>query len=164
MEKEKIKIKKYSNMGIFYGSIILLLVILLVAYFIFLGPIQQCASVDICGEAEEYQFVFSWLKTMVSLVIILVTVIILFITPLYGGINERERSVLKHIYNNSDKFVTYQLIKIMRKKENDFRNLDNKQIYRIIRKLSLYGYIEKDKGGKLKITELGKSHIEVYYK
>jgi hypothetical protein len=161
MALEKIIVKKYSNYSIFFGIILLIGLICMVSYFIILGPIQQCASVELCGKPEPTKFVFSWIRLTLSLIIIMGGILGLFMTPLFGGLKDRERKVLKWIYyKNKEKPIAYKLLKILREKEKEFKKVDNNQIYRIINRLKKFGYVEIGLNGNISITEWGESYVQ----
>lgn len=161
MKKKEIIIKKYSTYSIFLGIVLIVGLICMVSYFIILGPIQQCASVELCGKPEPTNFVFSWIRLTISLVIIMGGILGLFMTPLFGGLKDRERNVLKWVYyKNKDKLIAYKLLKLLREKEKEFRTIDNNQIYRIINRLKKFGYVEIGPKGNISITEWGESYVQ----
>ena len=159
MVKQKVIIRSHSPAQFLLLFIVLILLFGFTMYYIILGSTQQCM---LCKPSETV-FHITWLKIVVSLVIILGGMLALIISPLFGGLKERERTVLKWIYyKNEEKLIRYEIMKILRKNENEFRTIDTNQIYRMIERLEKFGYVEIDSKGRVSLTEWGMSFVNIF--
>ena len=162
---EKIIVKKYSFEGIFYGIIILLIIIGFILLTFFLPMIQQSGHKLNPSEPDIIiKKNITFISYLIFIVFILGVVIILLKTPLWGGLNDLEREVLKFIYiSNKEKKNRYNLMKELRKKEI-FKNKDKSQMYRMFKKLKNCGYINYNNKSSPYLTELGISTIRILNK
>lgn len=159
MSKE-IKVRSYSIHFILFGIIALIVLTAITLLIFILPPAMQCGwKCPIPTEPAEFQF--SWIKTIIAFTIILGGVIFLIKTPLWGKLTERERIILKQIYEAKDKNLKiYGIAKTTRKNKGDKLGVTHgNQFYRIIYRFEKWGMVKIDAQGIVHITEWGKSFI-----
>lgn len=71
-----------------------------------------------------------------------------------GGLNDKEREILKKIYKYNHQLNRYKLSKLFK------AEIEKKTIYRLVKKYQNFEYIEFIEEDKISLTELGKKIIE----
>jgi len=161
MKKEDFIVKRFSREQTIIGVGLLVGLVLLLSFFFFaFGQVQQCSSIELCGNGELLVSQFSWLKLVFYLTFLIAGVVWLLTTPWLGGLKERERIILKHIFLLGNKVKNRnQLAETLRKKEDLLKRTHPTQFYRIVNKLIKFGYVSKDSDDHLRITKAGMGFI-----
>jgi len=146
---KEIKVKRYRTRPIIIGILILLASALFFSLFFYFPSVQQCG---LCEDPTIISGKITWVNHLVFFSFMAVVMIILFKTPLFGGLREEERKALSKVYQGKGKLNRYQLAKLLR--------IEKKKAWRIVRKFINFGYVKLTKEGGILITEEGEMFIE----
>jgi energy-coupling factor transporter transmembrane protein EcfT len=143
------KVKRYNKKSLFIGFLILAFIALISAFFFYLPLVQQCAG---CSGEGIIPAKITWRNHVAFFSFILVGVVILLITPLFGGLRDHERKILGIIYQRNGKLTRYSLANLLK--------IEKKRAWRVVQKFINFGYVELDKEKRIILTETGMNFIE----